>query len=110
MFIYIAYGECVDFQLHETKAGKSFHKVLIKDLYEKRLEFSLWPDESGKRVVGDITVGCKLCVHGVINSREYNGKHYTDVAATRVEVLTAPIQIQPQHQSTPEFDLDDIPF
>lgn len=112
MFIYIAYGEVVDYQLHQTKTGQSFHKILIKDHYDKRLEFTLWPDESGKRVVGDVVVGANVCVHGTINSREYNQKYYTDPIATRLEVLSAPkVVARPMTQpNIPDFDMDDVPF
>ena len=110
MFTFTAHGEVVDCIANQTKAGKTFHKVVIKDHFDKRLQFTMWPDDEGKRVKGNIEVGSLVCVHGVLDSQEYNEKYYTDAMMTRVEVLGSH---QPPKVSTPKIvepDFGDIPF
>jgi len=119
MFTAMAYGEVVSVELMATQKGKEFHKIVIQDgvpTYNgdpNRLEFVLWPDDSNKtpRTLGDVKVGCMVAVQATLRSREYKGKFYTDVGATKLEVLHStpvapPVQIP--DVTVPEFD--DVPF
>lgn len=82
--------------------------------YPKKVCFMVWGDKIDEFAIkGDE----ELSVSIDIESREYNGRWYTDVKAWQVKRESAspsPIQdsatVTTQSDSTPTFEDDDIPF
>ena len=82
--------------------------------YPKQVCFMVWGDKIDQF---QIVEGQELTVHFDLESREYNGRWYTDVKAWRVERPEAGDRPQaedsppppPNDAPPPDFD-DDIPF
>ncbi|MFK8052176.1 MAG: DUF3127 domain-containing protein [Woeseiaceae bacterium] len=93
---------------------KQEYVIEIPGDYPKQVCFMVWGDKIDQF---NISVGESLTVHFDLESREYNGRWYTDVKAWRVERPEAqnagiPDQEMPppiDEPPTPVFD-DDIPF
>jgi hypothetical protein len=79
--------------------------------YPKKICISIWGD---KIDAGQLQPGNQLKVDFDVESREYNGRWYTDVKAWKIEVAGPPSQ-QPGDnpgmplQNSPVMD-DDLPF
>ena len=80
--------------------------------YPKKVCFMVWGDKIGEFSIKE---GEELTLSINIESREYNGKWYTDVKAWQVNRGDAPASIPdkphtPPSMDNPPFDDDDIPF
>lgn len=87
---------------------KQEYVIEIPGDYPKKVCFMVWGDKIDELKIGD---GEELTVHVDLESREYNGRWYTDVKAWRVERSgqdgdTAP----PVREEPPPPTDDDIPF
>lgn len=79
--------------------------------FPKKVCVSLWGDRIDQ---ADIHIEENIKIYADIESREFNGKWYTDVKAWKVEKVLAPMEI-PGEQAlgpalTPEEPVDDLPF
>ena len=90
---------------------KQEYVIEIPGDYPKQVCFMVWGDKIDQFAVKD---GETLTVHFDLESREYNGRWYTDVKAWRVErpengdsVAESP---PPPDQAPPAAFDDDIPF
>lgn len=63
--------------------------------YPKKVAFAAWGDKAD--ALGSLTVGQMVKVFFDPESREYNGKYYTDLKAWRIDLEGAGAQ-QPQNQ------------
>jgi hypothetical protein len=86
--------------------------VETSDQYPKKICVSIWGDKAPE---GSLRVGNMLDISFDVESREYNGKWYTDVKAWKVEVQGATPQTQPFIPPEPPFmphydDPQDLPF
>ncbi len=87
---------------------KQEYVIEIPGDYPRKVCFMVWGDKIDELKIGD---GEELTVHVDLESREYNGRWYTDVKAWRVERSgqdgdTAP----PVREEPPPPTDDDIPF
>ena len=93
---------------------KQEYVIEIPGDYPKQVCFMVWGDKIDQF---QIVEGQELTVHFDLESREYNGRWYTDVKAWRVERSEAGDRSQaedsppppPKDAPPPDFD-DDIPF
>lgn len=81
--------------------------------YPKKVCVALWGDKAET----PLNIGQKLKIDFDVESREYNGKWYTDVKAWKVEATDGASQTpqtsSPQaatSQNLPTTDTDDLPF
>lgn len=78
--------------------------------YPKKVCISAWGDKINENI---LTVGNKVAISFDIESREYNGRWYTDVKAWKIEgnaAASAPQQ-SADYQDMPSYDInDDLPF
>ena len=90
---------------------KQEYVVEIPGDYPKSVCFMVWGDKIDQF---KITEGESLTVHFDLESREYNGRWYTDVKAWRVERPEAQARNQdappPIDEAPPPVFDDDIPF
>ncbi len=90
---------------------KQEYVIEIPGEYPKQVCFMVWGDKIDQF---SITEGESLTVHFDLESREYNGRWYTDVKAWRVDradaahAQDAPPPVQ-EEAPPPSFN-DDIPF
>ena len=98
-------------QVLEMQSGESANGswqkqefVLLEDKeqYPKTIAFEIWGDKIKAPSVGD-----KVNVSINIESREYNGKYYTNVKAWKVETLNAETT---QEEKPEQLESDDLPF
>lgn len=76
--------------------------------YPKKIAMSLWGEENINKY--DLEVGLKITAHINLESREYNGRWYTEVRVWKVE-SDSQRRSAPQAQSaTPGPGIDDLPF
>jgi hypothetical protein len=100
-----------------TKDGKSYSKCSFlteeqNSNYPKQVLFYAWNDTADK--VMSVIEGSIVDVSLRLQSREYNGKYYSDITATDIKVVTpavktvsAPaVSAQPMKQD----DFGDLPF
>ena len=86
------------------------------DSYPKKVSISVWGDKINSQL---FVPGNMLVVHFEIESREYNGKWYTDCKAWKMEPVGAATSQNDGVQDFPSFeggfqegsnDTDDLPF
>ena len=83
--------------------------------YPKKVCFSVWGDKIN---VAQLQIGNQLIVDFDVESREFNGKWYTDLKAWKIELQGGEVVAQPQTAlpSRPPIDLqmdddaDGLPF
>lgn len=89
------------------KTGKEWKKqtavLETEGQYPKKVAFDTFGDK-----IKDLNVGDKVTVGIDIDSREYNGKWYTNIVAWKVEV--AEVTNKPESSNTPEDQKEDLPF
>lgn len=95
---------------------KQEYVIEIPGDYPKPVCFMVWGDKIDQFQIAD---GDELTVHFDLESREYNGRWYTDVKAWRVERpdarddSSAPPAMEeppPIDEPFPDMDDDDVPF
>ncbi|MEM9530006.1 MAG: DUF3127 domain-containing protein [Pseudomonadota bacterium] len=92
---------------------KQEYVIEIPGDYPKQVCFMVWGDKIDQLKIAE---GEQLTVHFDLESREYNGRWYTDVKAWRVERPQADGNAPPDFDSpplpeAPPFDADDdVPF
>ena len=94
---------------------KQEYVIEIPGDYPKQVCFMVWGDKIDQFKV---TEGESMTVHFDLESREYNGRWYTDVKAWRVERPEAggemgdapPFDEAPPPNEAPPLSDDDIPF
>ena len=81
--------------------------------YPKKVCISIWGDKINESV---LKIGEQLSVSFDVESREYNGKWYTDVKAWKIEPATASNTAKAKADDQPYFEegqmesKDDLPF
>ena len=84
-----------------TKTGNSYKKQFIlietQETYPKKVYIQFWGDKTD--ALSNVYVGAIVTVSINIESREFNGKYYTDVSGWKVNMESAP---QPQPAQTKE--------
>lgn len=79
--------------------------------YPKKICVSIWGD---KIIENQLQIGNSLTISYELESREYNGKWYTDVKAFKIEVVNNPLTITPNSSYENTVDLteddEDLPF
>ncbi len=94
---------------------KQEYVIEIPGDYPKQVCFMVWGDKIDQFNVSE---GDDLTVHFDLESREYNGRWYTDVKAWRIERPEAhgdmqdapPLDEAPPPNEAPPLSDDDIPF
>ena len=83
-----------------TKTGNSYKKQFIlietQETYPKKVYIQFWGDKTD--ALSNVYVGAIVTVSISIESREFNGKYYTDVSGWKVNMESAP---QPEQVSAP---------
>jgi len=92
-----------------SKAGKSWHKqTFIMEAgtgeYPKVVALQLWGDKCGS-----VEVGEAVTAHIDIESREFNGRWFTDVKAWKVDKET-PVQAESPFNEGVATEDNDLPF
>lgn len=84
-----------------TKTGNSYKKQFIlietQETYPKKVYIQFWGDKTD--ALSNVYVGAIVTVSINIESREFNGKYYTDVSGWKVNMESAP---QPEPAQTKE--------
>ncbi len=96
-------------------SGKPWKKqsyILQTTSFDKKVCFSLWGDKIDEFKIKE---GASLIVHINIESREYNGRWYTDIKAWKIElegVKPSAEQEPPEKEDNSPFveDIGDLPF
>jgi len=100
----------------EAKSGKEIKTLVLRvgGQYPQLVPVKVFGRTADE--VGDVRVGNVLRVSGRLGGRDWNGKVYGDIVATRVDVIgqgSAKADNQPQGQGSfddrPPVD-DDVPF
>jgi len=82
------------------------------DKYPKQIMFATWGDLVD--TVSNITVGINVDVSFDVESREYQGKYFTDAKAWKVESIDSYAKVEPKVATkAPTKELssdDDLPF
>ena len=100
----------------EAKSGKEIKTLVLRvgGQYPQLVPVKVFGRTADE--VGDVRVGNVLRVSGRLGGRDWNGKVYGDIVATRVDVIgqgSAKADNQPQWQGSfddrPPVD-DDVPF
>ena len=81
--------------------------VETTDQYPKKVCFSLWGDKINP---DQLVVGNQLMIDFDIESREYNGRWYTEAKAWRIAVVSAEGFILPVQKSVIDLEEDILPF
>jgi hypothetical protein len=81
-------------------------------LYPKKVCISIWGDKINENL---LQIGNELNVQFDIESREFNGKWYTDVKAWKIDSASQSVDYPEPVQPTAEMpepvdDIDDLPF
>jgi hypothetical protein len=82
----------------------------VNSKYPKKVAFTVWGDKIDKF---NIQLDSDVIASIEIESREYNGKWYTNVQAWDVKIDDTAAHGQPSMPDMPEFDgddTDDLPF
>ena len=85
---------------------KQEYVIEIPGDYPKKVCFMVWGDRIDQFGIRE---GQELTVSIDLESREYNGRWYTDVKAWRVESANQR-DVPGQGEEPPPFDSDDLPF
>ena len=95
---------------------KQEYVIEIPGDYPKQVCFMAWGDKIDEFGIQE---GQELTVHFDLQSREYNGRWYTDVKAWRIQAgqdqasdeaaADGPPPFEPRSETPPDFD-DDVPF
>lgn len=97
-------------------SGKSWKKqsyILLTTQFDKKVCFSVWGDKIDEFQIKE---GSILTVHINIESREYNGRWYTDIRAWKVEKsdYTKSEESSPSEKTEEDpflnNDIGDLPF
>ncbi|PKP27731.1 MAG: hypothetical protein CVU02_02790 [Bacteroidetes bacterium HGW-Bacteroidetes-19] len=88
------------------KTGTSWQKqefvIETIETYPKKICANLWGDKAD--ILQSINIGDQVVMSFHVESREYNGKWYTDVKAWKLETAVAAPQVAPQQMSsTPTY-------
>ena len=88
---------------------KQEYVIELPGEYPKQVCFMVWGDRIDQF---EIAEGEELTVHFDLESREYNGRWYTDVKAWRVERADAAGDdgAPPTREEPPPISDDDVPF
>ncbi len=90
---------------------KQEYVIEIPGDYPKQVCFMVWGDKIDQLRIAE---GDELTVHFDLESREYNGRWYTDVKAWRVDRGSNPAEAggeePPPWDEQPPISNDDIPF
>lgn len=62
--------------------------IETKDKFPKKVAITAWNEQAD--LTERLTIGSELTVNFNLESREYNGKWYTDVKAWKIEAANAP--------------------
>jgi hypothetical protein len=85
--------------------------VETNDQYAKKICVAIWGDKADTNI---LQIGNQLKIDFDVESREYNGKWYTDVKAWRVEAADGTNLPLPNKNENitlePEDDSNDLPF
>ena len=86
--------------------------VQTEGQYPKKVCISIWGDKINENV---LQIGKQLNISFDVESREYNGRWYTDVKAWKVEQAGASSDANsysdpPAGDSFPDMGADDLPF
>ena len=81
--------------------------VETEGTYPKKVCISIWGDKINE---SQLVTGAQLNISFDIESREYNGRWYTDVKAWKVETGTPGGNQTEYIDGTPEEPKDDLPF
>jgi hypothetical protein len=115
-------SQLLEEQSGEGRNGKWRKREYILETggqYPRKVCFNMWGDKIDQFPV---KVGDEVTVFFDIESRDFNGRWYTDVKAWKVEpahkggeASTRQISSEPNYQSTPPLDIpppgeDDLPF
>lgn len=114
-------GKVTDLLKEQTGEGrngtwrKREYVIETGDQYPKKICFNMWGDKIDQFPVKE---GDSVTVHFDLESREFNGKWYTDVKAWKIENLaggTSQLPPLPEQGAAPEFNApppgeDDLPF
>ncbi|MDD2279560.1 MAG: DUF3127 domain-containing protein [Bacteroidales bacterium] len=114
----------LDQQSGQSKNGTWVKQEFIletQDQYPKKVCVAVWGDKV--KDIENLAIGESLKVSINVESREFNGRWYTDVKAWRIETMgsnptnssNAPEtpsfdEIPPEMPMTQEGDMDDLPF
>ncbi len=112
------------FQLLAEQSGSGKNGTWIKrdfvietaENFPKKICLSAWAEKATE--VANLSIGTELRVSFDVNSREYNGKWYTDLKAWKIDVLSggsAPSQGAPSGGNEPfgvsfSEEEDSLPF
>jgi hypothetical protein len=77
------------------------------DQYPKKVCISIWGEKIDQ---ARLQTGEEITAHINIESREFNGRWYTDVKAWRIEKANTSNQPNPPHNQDPGPGMDDIPY
>ena len=110
--------QLLDEQTGEGRNGtwrKKEYVLETGDQYPKKVCFNLWGDKIDQYPVKE---GDDVTVHFDVESREYNGRWYTDVKGWKIDAGTAsasagdlpPLPDGPPLDSAPPPGEDDLPF
>ena len=120
----VAIGDITEGQSARGTWRKQIFAIETMEQYPKKVAFMAWGDRCDDVAV--LNLGDTLTVQFDVESREFNGKWYTDLKAWSIKGAQsqgAPTQIQnppqqplPPMQQAPQFDMnegnngDDLPF
>lgn len=118
-----------------SKAGKPWKKLVCvletQESFPKKVAFTIFGEEKVAQYEQMVQVGSNIRLFFDINSRDFNGRWYTDISAWKIEPADAQVagqqtvQQQPQYQQTypqsgspvppppsiaPQGPEDDLPF
>ena len=100
----------LDLQTGEGKNGTWSKRSIVIETsgdYPKKVCVDVFKDDALQMIEG-LQIGCQLTCALNIESREYNGKWYTNVTAWKIDVLNKVPQAS-ESQGAVE-DLSDLPF
>lgn len=102
-----------------TKTGNSYKKQFIlietQETYPKKVYIQFWGDKTD--ALSNVYEGAVVTVSINIESREFNGKYYTDVSGWKVNMESAPQPAQTKEDYLESLgsafnpgQSDDLPF
>jgi len=106
-------GKLVGLVVEETKNGKEVVRLLVEvdpPSWAKNAEMERVPVDAFGYAAKDakkLSEGALVAISGRIRGREYNGKHYSNCVADKVEMVAAPVADEPAGE---EEASDNVPF